>query len=385
MRVMCVAGARPNFMKVKPVLDALERRGLPTVLVHTGQHYDEAMSDVFFRDLGLRTPDHHLDVGSGSHAEQTAAVMVAFEPLVAEVAPDAVLVVGDVNSTVACALVAAKAGTLLGHVEAGLRSRDWSMPEEINRVVTDRLSDHLFAPSADAVDNLMEEGARPDQVHLVGNVMVDTLLANLERARAGGTLERLGLEPGAYGVVTLHRPANVDDIAVLGGIVSALQEVARLVPLVFPVHPRTAAALGELAQSPGLHVIEPARYLDFIALEADAALVLTDSGGVQEETTVLGVPCITLRENTERPVTVTEGTNTVVGRDPARILTAARAALGATRRPCTVQFWDGHAGDRIVDALVAGGPAAARVRPTGPGVAVSPGVAPGPGSAAESS
>jgi UDP-N-acetylglucosamine 2-epimerase (non-hydrolysing) len=369
MRVMCVAGARPNFMKVKPVLDALERRGLPTVLVHTGQHYDEAMSDVFFRDLGLRTPDHHLDVGSGSHAEQTAAVMVAFEPLVAQVAPDAVLVVGDVNSTVACALVAAKAGVLLGHVEAGLRSRDWSMPEEINRVVTDRLSDHLFAPSADAIDNLIAEGARPDQVHLVGNVMVDTLLANVERAREGGTLERLGLAPGAYGVVTLHRPANVDDIGVLGGIVSALQEVARLVPLVFPVHPRTAAALGDLARSPGLHVIEPARYLDFIALEADAALVLTDSGGVQEETTVLGVPCITLRENTERPITVTEGTNTVVGRDPARILDAARAALDAPRRPCRVPFWDGHAGDRIAEALVAGGLAADRVRPTGRGSA----------------
>jgi UDP-N-acetylglucosamine 2-epimerase (non-hydrolysing) len=385
MRVMCVAGARPNFMKVKPVLDALERRGLPTVLVHTGQHYDEAMSDVFFRDLGLRPPDHHLDVGSGTHAQQTAAVMVAFEPLVENVGPDAVLVVGDVNSTVACALVAAKAGVLLGHVEAGLRSRDWSMPEEINRVVTDRLSDHLFAPSADAVDNLLDEGARPDQVHLVGNVMVDTLLANVERARAGGTLERLGLAPGGYGVVTLHRPANVDDIAVLAGIVSALQEVARLVPLVFPVHPRTAAALGELAQSPGLQIIEPARYLDFIALEADAALVLTDSGGVQEETTVLGVPCLTLRENTERPVTVTEGTNTVVGRDPARILHAARAALETPRRPCQVPFWDGHAGDRIADALVAGGLAADRVRPTGPGSGASPGGEPGAGSAAGSS
>jgi UDP-N-acetylglucosamine 2-epimerase (non-hydrolysing) len=364
---MCVAGARPNFMKVKPVLDALERRGIPNVLVHTGQHYDDAMSDVFFHDLGLRRPDHHLDVGSGTHAEQTAAVMVAFEPLVSRLGPDVVLVVGDVNSTVACGLVAAKAGVLLGHVEAGLRSRDWSMPEEINRVVTDRLSDHLFAPSADAVQNLVAEGARPDQVHLVGNVMVDTLLANVQRARDGDTLDRLGLERRGYGVVTLHRPANVDDVAVLGGIVSALREVARLVPLVFPVHPRTAAALGDVAQTPGLRLIEPAGYLDFVALEADAALVLTDSGGVQEETTVLGVPCLTLRENTERPVTVTDGTNTLVGRDPQRILDAARAALETPLRPCSIPFWDGQAGERIVEALVAGGGASDRVRPTGSG------------------
>jgi UDP-N-acetylglucosamine 2-epimerase (non-hydrolysing) len=361
VHVVCVAGARPNFMKVKPVMDALEQRGARVTLVHTGQHYDTAMSEVFFTELGLRHPDHFLGAGSGTHAVQTARVMTAFEPLVAELAPDVVVVTGDVNSTLACALVAAKARVPLAHVEAGLRSRDRSMPEEINRIVTDRVSDYLFAPSEDAADNLWAEGFGPAHVHLVGNVMVDTLLANADRAAAAApaVLAGLGLEPGGYGLVTLHRPANVDDPAVLGALLSALAEVSRDCPLVLPAHPRVAGRLAEAGLPATVRVIPPAGYLEFIALEASARLVLTDSGGVQEETTVLGVPCLTLRDNTERPVTVTEGTNQLVGRDPERIVKAARAVLDAPppapgqtqHRPA---LWDGRASQRIAAALVAG-------------------------------
>jgi UDP-N-acetylglucosamine 2-epimerase (non-hydrolysing) len=343
-------------MKVKPVLDALEQLGAETTLVHTGQHYDPAMSEIFFDELGLRSPDHYLGVGSGTQAETTARVMTAFEPLVDRLHPDVVVVVGDVTSTMACALVAAKAGPLVAHVEAGLRSRDWSMPEEVNRVVTDRVSDLLFAPSPDAVDNLAAEGYQPHQVHLVGNVMVDSLLANLARAEQGDVLARLSLERGRYGLVTLHRPLNVDDPATLAGLIDVLGQVARECPLVFPVHPRTAKVLAELTLPPGLHTTAPLGYLDFIALESSAALVLTDSGGVQEETTVLGVPCLTLRDGTERPITVSEGTNVVVGRDRERILAAARGALDGQvtrRRPA---LWDGHAGERIADILMATGP-----------------------------
>ena len=353
MRAVCIAGARPNFMKVTPVLAALERGGADTVLVHTGQHYDAAMSEVFFEDLGTRPPDHHLNVGSGSHAEQTARVMVAFEPLLAELAPDVVVVVGDVNSTLACAVVAAKAGTLVAHVEAGLRSRDWGMPEEVNRVVTDRVSDYLFAPSADAVDNLRAEGYRDDQVHLAGNVMVDSLLANLDRARRRPAAARLGLDPANYGLVTLHRPANVDDGPTLAGLVGVLAEIGEECPLVFPVHPRTRRYLQEVPAAAGLRLVEPLGYLDFVALEAGARLVLTDSGGVQEETTVLGVPCLTLRDNTERPITVTEGTNRVVGRDPGAVLAAARTVLEHGIERCRPSLWDGKAGERIADVLLA--------------------------------
>ena len=352
MRVLCVAGARPNFMKVKPVMDALERRDIETVLVHTGQHYDREMNEVFFEDLGLRAPDLWLGVGSGTHAVQTARVMESFEPVVSDVAPDVVVVVGDVNSTMACALVAAKAGPLVAHVEAGLRSRDWTMPEEINRVVTDRVSDYLFAPSPDAVANLEAEGYHSDQIFLVGNVMVDTLLANLDRARTQPVFDDLGLAPGEYGLVTLHRPANVDDDAVLKDILAALGAVAEKLPLLLPAHPRTAAMLGGADIPPGLRVVDPLGYLDFIALEASARLVLTDSGGVQEETTVLGVPCLTLRENTERPITVSEGTNTVVGRDPRRIEAAALEVLQRQVEPRRPALWDGRAGERIADALV---------------------------------
>ena len=367
MRVVCVAGARPNFMKVKPVMDALEARGAEVVLVHTGQHYDEAMSQVFLTELGIRPPDHSLGVGSGTHAEQAGRVMEAFEPLVDDLAPDVVVVVGDVNSTMACALVAAKAGPLVAHVEAGLRSRDWAMPEEINRVVTDRVSDFLLAPSPDAVGNLAAEGYRPDQVHLVGNVMVDSLLANLERARARPVLSDLGLSAGQYGVVTLHRPSNVDDEAMLAGLLSALSAISDECPLVFPVHPRTKSQLAGHALADSLRLVDPVGYLDFVALQADARVVLTDSGGVQEETTVLGVPCLTLRNSTERPITVTHGTNTVVGMDPERVVAEARRVLRDGVEGRCPPLWDGRAGERIADVLLADAPAGGRLRPTSTG------------------
>jgi UDP-N-acetylglucosamine 2-epimerase (non-hydrolysing) len=353
VRIVCVAGARPNYMKVKPVMDALEERGAEVILVHTGQHYDPAMSEVLLADLGIRRPDHWLGAGSGSHAQQTGRVMTAFEPLAADLAPEVVVVVGDVNSTLACALVAAKLPARLAHVEAGLRSRDRSMPEEINRIVTDRLSDHLFAPSPDAVDNLRAEGFAEPQIHLAGNVMVDTLLANAARAAARGTPPRLGLEPRRYGLVTLHRPANVDDPAVLGALLLAFADIARAgCPLVLPAHPRADAVLRSVPIPPGVRIIPPLGYLDFIALEASARLVLTDSGGVQEETTVLGVPCLTLRDNTERPITLTEGTNRLVGRDPARIVAAALEVMGDPPPPRSPALWDGKAGQRIADALL---------------------------------
>lgn len=361
---MCVVGARPNYMKIKPLMDALAARDVPATLVHTGQHYDNSMNDVFFEELGIRKPDHSLGVGSGTHAAQTANIMLTFEPVVEQVKPDVVVVVGDVNSTVACSLVAAKSGSLVAHVEAGLRSRDWSMPEEINRVVTDRLSDFLFAPSPDAVENLEREGYRPDQIHLVGNVMVDTLLANLPRARERTTLADLGLQAGGYGLVTLHRPSNVDDPATLSELTAAMTSIAGDLPLVFPVHPRTRARLGDDSLPPAVRLLDPIGYLDFLALQADAALVLTDSGGIQEETTVLGVPCLTARESTERPITVSEGTNRVVGTKAVDIVAAARDVLDngvAKRRPA---LWDGRAADRIVEVLAKAGPRAAHPRPT---------------------
>ncbi len=349
---MCVAGVRPNFMKVKPVIDALEQRSVDVVLVHTGQHYDPSMSKVFFEELGIREPDHHLDVGSGTHAQQTAAVMTGLEPIVARDRPDVVVVVGDVNSTMAAALVAAKATVPVAHVEAGLRSGDWSMPEEVNRVVTDRVSKYLLAPSPDAVDNLRGEGFHDASIHLVGNVMIDTLLANLARARARPVLRDLGLEPGGYGVVTLHRPANVDEDGCMERLLAALGEVAAECPLVLPVHPRAARVLAGVDVPCGVRLIPALGYLDFVALEASARLVLTDSGGIQEETTVLGIPCLTLRDTTERPITVTEGTNVVVGSDPARIVAEARRVLAhgvPLRRP---PLWDGRAAARIADVLV---------------------------------
>lgn len=346
-------------MKIAPVMHAVERVGFADQrLVHTGQHYDVSMSDVFFSDLGMPLPDIHLGVGSGSHAEQTAKVMVGFEKVCLDEKPDVVVVAGDVNSTMACAIDCAKLRIPCAHVEAGLRSRDLGMPEEVNRIVTDRLCDILFAPSPDADENLRLEGTPASRIFLVGNVMIDSLLAHLPRARAAGSPAKLGLEPGSYAVLTLHRPSNVDDRVVLGGLLRALREIQLDVPVVFPVHPRTRKRLdefgfaGEIAAMQGLHVREPLGYLEFLGLSSQAKLVLTDSGGLQEETTALGIPCLTLRENTERPITISEGTNTLVGVDPGRILDAARKALskGGMGRPAPA-LWDGKAGERIAEVL----------------------------------
>ena len=351
-RCLVVAGARPNFMKIAPVLAELERRGQPGILVHTGQHYDAAMSDVFFDELGIPEPDHHLEVGSASHAVQTARIMEAFEPVLLAEKPDIVVVAGDVNSTVACALVAAKLGAQVAHIEAGLRSRDWDMPEEVNRVVTDRLSQYLLAPSQDGVDNLRAEGYPDESIHLVGNVMVDTLLTNVERAKQRPTLAEHGLEPGGYGLLTLHRPSNVDDPATLASLLGAVGTIAERLPILYPVHPRVRARLDEDAVPPGIVLTEPAGYLDFLALQASARLVFTDSGGLQEETTVLGVPCLTLRENTERPITIDEGTNQLAGTDPDRIIELATEILdGGGPPPRRPALWDGKAAERIADAL----------------------------------
>jgi UDP-N-acetylglucosamine 2-epimerase (non-hydrolysing) len=364
IKVINVVGARPNFMKVAPVVEAMGRRGreFAPLVVHTGQHYDARMSDAFFRDLGMPEPEVHLGVGSGSHAQQTAAVMQRFEPVLLREQPDWVLVVGDVNSTLACALVCAKLRVRVAHVEAGLRSRDRAMPEEINRLLTDQLSDLLLTPSEDADRNLLAEGIPRERIRLVGNVMIDSLLKQLERAGSSTVREDLGVAGAQYAVVTLHRPSNVDDAIVLGGILSALERIAERVPVVFPAHPRTLRNLSEfglserLERAPRLRLVEPLGYLDFLRLYSGAALVLTDSGGIQEETTALGIPCLTLRENTERPVTVELGTNRIVGTDAARIIEAAAHVLDTPRRtgeepPRVPPLWDGHTADRILDAI----------------------------------
>jgi UDP-N-acetylglucosamine 2-epimerase (non-hydrolysing) len=359
VRIINVCGARPNFMKVAPLMRAFATRpGVEARLVHTGQHYDEAMSQTFFNDLGLPRPDINLEVGSASHAVQTALLMQRFEPVVEQQLPDAVLVVGDVNSTIACGLVAAKLQVPLLHVEAGLRSFDRTMPEEINRVLTDALSELLFVTEPAGVANLQREGIAPDKIHLVGNVMIDTLLACRQRAARSDVLARLGLAAGQYAVLTLHRPANVDDPAVLGPILDALEEIQRTLPLVFPAHPRTRGnlerigLLDRLQRMAGLRLTEPLGYLDFLRLMSEAAVVLTDSGGIQEETTVLGVPCLTLRENTERPITIEQGTNQLVGLDPARILAAFRQLRERRAVPRVPELWDGRAAERIADIVV---------------------------------
>lgn len=363
LRALVVAGARPNFMKVAPILAALRAAGHEALLVHTGQHYDARMSDAFFSDLGIPEPDYHLGVGSGSHAVQTARVMEHFEPVLLETRPDWLVVVGDVNSTLACALVAVKlkeeTGTRIAHVEAGLRARDWRMPEEVNRVLTDRMSDLLLAPSRDALSNLRAEGLEPERMAMVGNVMIDTLRAALPRARAAGTASRLGLSPGGYAVATLHRPSNVDDPETLGTALDALARVAGDLPVVFPVHPRTRAraeAFGMAGALAKLVVVEPLGYTDMLSLVDGAAVVATDSGGLQEETTALGVPCVTLREQTERPVTISEGTNRLVPWPPtaAGVMATVSAALAqgraapGTRVP---EGWDGRAAERCVRAM----------------------------------
>jgi UDP-N-acetylglucosamine 2-epimerase (non-hydrolysing) len=354
-RILIVVAARPNFMKAGPVLRALGDSAY-VELVHTGQHYDPGMSDSFFSDLELPTPDVNLGIGSGTHAEQTAGVMLVFERhLESGPRPDAVIVVGDVNSTVAASLTSVKLGLPVAHVEAGLRSRDWSMPEEINRVVTDRLSRWLFTPSEDANENLRAEGVPDAWIHLVGNVMIDTLLANIESARGRfpGTADDLRL-PDRFGIVTLHRPSNVDDAQLLGETLAVLADIAADVPLVFPVHPRTTerfAAFG-IDIADGIYPVEPLGYLDFIGLLDRSTIVLTDSGGIQEEASVLGVPCLTLRGNTERPITCEMGTNVLVGTAPEAILSAAAKALGSEHQPANIPFWDGKAGERIANILL---------------------------------
>jgi UDP-N-acetylglucosamine 2-epimerase (non-hydrolysing) len=363
-RVAVVAGARPNFMKVAPILRACEARSLEALLVHTGQHYDSTMSGSFFDVLGLPDADVNFGVGSGTHAGQTAAVMTAFETWLGTVDVDAVVVVGDVNSTMACTVVAAKLGIPVAHVEAGLRSFDRTMPEEVNRAVTDALATWLFATSADAVANLSAEGAEAARVHLVGNVMADSLFHSIDRARERRPWEVLGL-PERFALITLHRPALVDDTERLSAVVDTLRDLARDIPFVFPIHPRTRGNVERAGLDlTGFHLIDPLDYLDFLAMQEKASVVVTDSGGVQEETSLLGTWCVTVRENTERPITVTHGTNTLVGFDLQRLQAAVRDALArGEAQPAAIPLWDGHAAERIVDVLLGGAPAASWIPP----------------------
>jgi len=354
MRIVYVVGTRPNFVKTAPVIGALRER-LPDArhaLVHTGQHYDRLMSEVFLEELGVPAPDHMLEVGSGSHAQQTARVMERLEPVLAEEQPDLVMVPGDVNSTLAAALTAAKMQIPVAHIESGLRSFDRTMPEELNRILTDQLADRLFIHSPEANDNLHAEGVPAERIHLVGNTMIDTLVALQDRFGAVEAARRLGVEPDAYALVTLHRPALVDG-PLLAETVERLVSLAREMPVVFPVHPRTRAMMeGVEPDHPGLLLSEPLGYLDFLSLLGDAGAVLTDSGGIQEETTFLGIPCFTLRDNTERPITVTAGTNTLLGLDPAAISTIpALLSKRPSEPPEPPPLWDGQASERIADIV----------------------------------
>jgi UDP-N-acetylglucosamine 2-epimerase (non-hydrolysing) len=358
--IFLVAGARPNFMKIAPIMREFAKHPdtFRARIVHTGQHYDSGMSGIFFKELGIPEPDYNLGVGSGSHAEQTARIMVAFEKTCISDRPDLVLVVGDVNSTLACAIVAKKLCIPVAHVEAGLRSGDMAMPEEINRIVTDSISDWFFVTEPSGMDNLRREGHAEDRLHFVGHVMIDNLYYQVEQLQhldvGGFATDALKRQFGEYGVVTLHRPSNVDNAETLKDIMGALGKIAARLPLIFAVHPRTRGNLDKfgIPVPQGFHLTGPLPYMEFLNLWKDARMVLTDSGGIQEETTALGVPCITLRENTERPVTVTEGTNVIVGTDPARILAAANDVFDGRgkqgRRP---ELWDGHAAGRIVQAL----------------------------------
>jgi UDP-N-acetylglucosamine 2-epimerase (non-hydrolysing) len=360
IKVANVVGARPNFVKMAPLMEAFRKRiEFEPLLVHTGQHYDGEMSDSFFRQLGIPAPDINLGIGSASHAVQTAEIMKAFEAVVLRHRPDAVLVVGDVNSTIACGLVAVKLGVKLIHVEAGLRSFDRSMPEEINRLLTDAISDLLFCTERSGVDNLLQEGVQKEKIFLVGNVMIDTLLKNRPRAEDSDILQRIGVATGRYAVLTLHRPSNVDDPGAFLRILDALEVIQLDLPVLFPVHPRTRKNLDgsemgkRMRRVPGIRMLEPLGYLDFLKLTACARLVLTDSGGIQEETTVLGVPCLTLRENTERPITTEIGSSQLVGTDTERILSAYRSlANGKWRIPEIPPLWDGRAAERIVEILL---------------------------------
>jgi UDP-N-acetylglucosamine 2-epimerase (non-hydrolysing) len=360
LNILNVVGARPNLIKIAPLVEEILRHpDIHQTLLHTGQHYDDKMSQIFFDELSIPRPDIYLGVGSGSHAEQTARVMVAFERVLLDQRPDVIVVVGDVNSTLACAITAAKLWIPVAHVEAGLRSFDRRMPEEINRIVTDALSDFLFTTSRDADSHLIREGVTQDKIFFVGNVMIDTLNKHRARAEQMGTPARFNVQPGQYVLLTLHRPSNVDDPQVLERIVETLIVIQQDVPILFPAHPRTTQKLGDfglwsrIAEAVNLQVIEPLGYLAFLDLMSHARLVLTDSGGIQEETTILGVPCLTLRENTERPVTILEGTNQLVGTDPQRILSATQQILAAEYpgKQSLPELWDGHAAERIVTIL----------------------------------
>jgi len=371
IKIMSIVGARPNFMKIAPISNAIikfnESNATETiidhVIVHTGQHYDAKMSTMFFVELGIPIPDVNLEVGSGTHAMQTSEIMRRFEPVILEYMPDVLLVVGDVNSTIACTLVAAKIEypkdqerkrPVIVHVEAGLRSFDMEMPEEINRILTDAISDILFTTEAAGNENLLRAGVAKEHIHFVGNVMIDTLLAHRERAALSPILANLQIKPQQYAVVTLHRPSNVDDYATFGGIMSSLNEIALDLPVIFPIHPRTKKRLAEwqIFCSDAIRFVEPLGYIDFLKLVSEARIVLTDSGGIQEETTVLGVPCITLRNNTERPVTVTDGTNHLAGVEPEAILKIVNQVLTNWQKPDKLPaLWDGKAAERIVAAL----------------------------------
>ncbi len=364
LRLVSVAGARPNFMKIASIFEAAWRRSseLEHIIVHTGQHYDYQMSRIFFDELGIPRPDVDLEIGSGTHAEQTGRVMIAFEKKCLELRPDVVVVVGDVNSTLACAVTAKKLAISVAHVEAGLRSGDMSMPEEINRRCTDAVSDLLFTTDYIADENLLREGVEAMRIHRVGNTMVDTLIRHRDRAASLDILDRWGLAKGKFAVLTLHRPSNVDHSGTLGGILSAIKEIAASIPVVFPVHPRTARMIesygltGCLTNGPkagGIRATEPLGYLEFMHLISTACMVFTDSGGIQEETTVLGTPCITLRSNTERPITCQKGTNMVVGTEPDDIRSAAQHILGGNAKSGQIpELWDGLAGNRIVEVLL---------------------------------
>lgn len=366
LTLLCVVGARPNFMKIAPIMAALMKnpRSFRPFLVHTGQHYDAAMKDAFFHQLGIPEPDIDLEVGSGTHAVQTAQIMLRFEPVLDEVKPAAVLVVGDVNSTIACGLVAVKKGIPIIHVEAGLRSHDRTMPEEINRILTDQLADLLFITERSARENLLKEGIAENKIFFAGNVMIDSLLNNLKKAaplrqtlgeRIEGSID--SVKSNHYAVLTLHRPSNVDDRAVLQRLLETIQKVSRRLPVIFPIHPRTQKMIREFALSfyleqPTIYRIPPVGYLEMLGLIRSAKFVLTDSGGLQEETTALGIPCLTLRENTERPITVEQGTNTVVGSDPDKIMACVADIFSTGGKSGRVpEHWDGRAAERIVDTL----------------------------------
>jgi UDP-N-acetylglucosamine 2-epimerase (non-hydrolysing) len=362
LKILNIVGARPNFMKIAPIVREMRRREndfLP-LIVHTGQHYDAAMSDSFFADLDIPAPDFHLEVGSASHAVQTARVMTAFEPVVVEEKPDWVLVVGDVNSTIACALVCSKLGIKVAHVEAGLRSRDRTMPEEINRILTDAISDLLLTTSPDADENLLREGIAEKKIKFVGNVMIDSLFYNLKKAETSKVREDLNLNAKDYAVLTLHRPSNVDEKDVFAGLLEALVPISEKLPVIFPVHPRTKSRIDEFGfakavENSNIKLIEPLGYLDFMRLYSGARLVLTDSGGLQEETTALGIPCLTLRENTERPITIELGTNNLVGTNPEKIKQTAFGILenrSNSKDKKIPPLWDGRAAERICNQLI---------------------------------